>query len=211
MGYVIEENDVTLEVITDGATMQVPRGGQICSDTLVEELVRQTLDSSKSEIGMLKNLTMKQEVKIEGQTAQISKLKAKIADLKSKNTGLIAKYAGKDDELAQQRVKSEALKAEITKLNATLQEREAVVKSLKEQIYQKRSLDKAKDDEIAQLQNQLDQINGENRKAKESLKGTENDLSVAKELITRMKTQPEKSLTGNVKNEIESKQERKDA
>lgn len=97
--------------------------------------MRQTLDSSKSEIGMLKNLTMKQEVKIEGQTAQISKLKAKIADLKSKNAGIIAKYAGKDDELAQQRVESEALKTEITKLNANLQEREAVVESLKESIY----------------------------------------------------------------------------
>ena len=56
MGYVIEEEDATPRS-NDSTMISTPRGSQVCPDSLVEELMRQTLDSSKSEIGILRDLT----------------------------------------------------------------------------------------------------------------------------------------------------------
>ena len=58
MGYVIEEEDATPRAI-NSTMMSTPRGSQVCPDSLVEELMRQTLDSSKSEIQILRDLTKK--------------------------------------------------------------------------------------------------------------------------------------------------------
>lgn len=59
MGYVIEEEDDVTPRATDSTIMSTPRGSQVCPESLVEELMRQTLDSSKSEIGILRDLTKK--------------------------------------------------------------------------------------------------------------------------------------------------------
>lgn len=58
MGYVIEEEDATPRA-TDSTMLSTPGVSQIFPDSLVEELMRQTLDSSKSKIGILRDLTKK--------------------------------------------------------------------------------------------------------------------------------------------------------
>ena len=59
-------------------------------------------------------LSKKQDVKIDGQKVKISKLKEENAEIKAKATL-------KDEELAQMRVQSEALKAEVAQLSASKQ------------------------------------------------------------------------------------------
>ena len=88
--YVAKEEEDAVPV---GEAISTPRSSQNCTDPLNEELIKQALDSSKSEIAMMKELTQEQKVKI-------GKLRAKNADLRATNLG-------KDEELAQKRVQSE--------------------------------------------------------------------------------------------------------
>ena len=117
-------------------TMSVTKGSQICTaDPLVMQLVSYALDHSKE-----------QKIKIGNQKSKIKNLKAKVANLKTK-------YAGKDEVLAQQRVESKALKAEVGRLTqSSRKEGEASRDSVSESISQKMSLDEARD-EITRLQN----------------------------------------------------------
>ena len=83
------EEKTSARAPNESVMMLTPRGSQIGGpdSSLSEELVKQALDSSKSEIGFLRDLTKEQKVKIGNQKAKIAKLKAKNADLKAKQAG----------------------------------------------------------------------------------------------------------------------------
>ena len=114
MGYVVEEADATpREELTMAST---PRGSSLYQDAIVEDLVKQAIDSSKGEIAVLRDLTKEQKAKIGSQ-------RTKIAELKAKNLH-------QEEELVQRRVEAEAHLATIVELKAMREERETVVEQV---------------------------------------------------------------------------------
>ena len=137
-------------------------------------------------------LSKKQDVKIDGQKVKISKLKEENAEIK-------AKSALKDEELAQMRVQSEALKAEVAQLSASKQEKQNDGKGSGEKdCRQKEGLSDATD-EISRLKDLLAETTASKQEVQTSLKQTEKTIETSKAWITRLESMVEECNTKAIK------------
>ena len=123
-----------------------------------------------------------------------------------KNSNLKASHADKNEELAQIRVGSETLKAEIARIISNREVGESLVESVRDSFCQKESLDESRD-EISRLQNLLDETQGKKLEVEESFKGKQKGLSEARKEIAQLELRlldSSEEMTG-IKSELELK------